>query len=81
MSTDKQWWEAQWRNIYDLPATARIAMKYTNLETHHKQWAEQGNEKAFYTSFCKPSQERHTKYLRNGNKEKLVQLHTAPSTH
>jgi len=82
--SNKQWWEAQWKNIYDLPATARIAVKYTNLEAQYKQWMEQreykreGNEKAFYASFCKPSQERHTKYLRNGNKEKLVQLHTAP---
>ena len=56
MSTNKQWWEAQWKNIYDLPATARIALRYQNLEDAKKAWGESRNSDAeFYARYCKPS--------------------------
>lgn len=76
--SNRQWWEANWSSIYELPATVRVSLKYGDLGAHYKKWVEQGNEAAFYPSFCKPSQDRYTKYLRNANKEKMVQLHATP---
>lgn len=75
---NRQWWEATWSNIYDLPATVRVSLKYGNLKEHYDRFVNHNNEALFYPSFCKPSQERYTKYLRNANKEKMVQLHATP---
>lgn len=78
MSTNKQWWEPNWSSIYDLPATARIALRYQSLEEVKNEWRDSGKYiPDFYATYCKPSQERHIKYLRNNVKEKLVTLHTA----
>lgn len=76
--SNRQWWEANWSSIYELPATVRVAMKYGNLKEQYERWEREGKVYDFYAQCSKPSQLRSTKYLRNASKEKLVTLYATP---
>lgn len=74
--SNRQWWEATWANIYELPSKVRLVIRF-NLGESQKEWIETHGHTAdsFYTVYSKYSYPRCTKYLRNAQKERLVQLY------